>query len=106
MLKAEGNFELMGMTCKKLVFHPQKKLADSIYEVYLSDNIAKIPWHPYTFMAQVPSGFLGLYKSVAGALLEGIEVKEIKRPRVSVDFFRVSPTMKIERRITPLKLNR
>ncbi|WP_316840435.1 hypothetical protein [Pedobacter gandavensis] len=107
MLKAEGNFELMGMACSKVVFHPQKKLVDAIYEVYLSDNIPKIPWRPYTFMDQVPTGFLGLYKkNEANTLLEGIEAKEIKQVNVPVNFFRVPKTMKIKRMIAPPKLNR
>jgi hypothetical protein len=107
MLKTEGNFELMGIACNKLVFHPQKKLVDAIYEVYQSDNRPKIPWHPFTFMDQVPSGFLGLYKkNDANTLFEGIEAKEIKQINVPVDFFRVPKTMKIKRMIAPPKLNR
>ncbi|ETZ24096.1 hypothetical protein [Pedobacter sp. V48] len=107
MLKAEGNFEFMGMACNKLLFHPQKKLVDAVYEVYLSDNVPKSPWHPYTFMDQVPSGFLGLYKkNAANTLFEGIEAKEIKQINVPVDFFKVPPTMKIQRMIAPPKLNR
>jgi hypothetical protein len=107
MLKAEGNFELMGLACNKFVFHPQKKLVDAVYEVYVSDNVPKIPWHPYTFMDQVPSGFLGLYKkNEAGTLHEGIEAKEIKQINVPIDFFKVPPTMKIQRMIAPPKLNR
>jgi len=107
MLKAEENLEFMGTACNKLVFHTQKKLVDAVYEVYTSDNIPKIPWHPFTFIGQVPSGFLGLYKkNVTNTLFEGIEAKEIKRINVTFDFFSVPQTMKIKRMIAPPKLNR
>jgi hypothetical protein len=107
VLKAEGNFELMGTGCNKLVFHPQKKLVDAVYEVYASGNIPKIPWHLFTFIDQVPSGFLGLYKkNMANTLFEGIEAKEVKRINVPVDFFSVPKNMKIKRMIAPPKLNR
>ena len=107
MQKGEGTFEFMGMACNKLVFHPQKKVVDAVYEVYLSDSIPQIPWHPFTFMDQVPSGFLGLYKkNVDNTSSEGIEAKEVKRINVPVDFFSVPKTMKIKRMIAPPKLNR
>lgn len=107
MLKTEGNVELMGKTCNKLVFHPQKKLVDAAYEVYVSDDIPGISWYPYTFMSQLPSGFLALYKkNVANTLLEGIEAKEIKQINVPFDFFKVPETMKIEKMIAPPMLNR
>jgi len=105
-LEAGGNFELLGMTCNKLVFHPQKKLVDAIYEVYVSENIPKTPWYPFTFIDQVPNGFLGLYKkNAANTIFEGMEAKEIKRVNVPFDFFRVPQTMKIKRMIAPPKLN-
>lgn len=106
MIKAEGNVTMMGKACNKLVFHPQKKLVDAVYEVYVSDDVPRISWNPYTFTSQLPSGFLALYKkNVANTLLEGIEAKEIKQVKVSFDFFRLPKTMKIQKMIAPPKLN-
>ncbi|MFA4868578.1 MAG: hypothetical protein WC623_10285 [Pedobacter sp.] len=106
MIKAEGKVTMMGKACNKFVFHPQKKLVDAVYEVYVSDDVPRISWHPYTFMSQLSSGFLALYKkNVANTLLEGLEAKEIKQVNVSFDFFRLPKTMKIQKMIAPPKLN-
>jgi hypothetical protein len=106
MLKAEGDVKVMGKICNKLMFHPQKKLVDAVYEVHVSDDIPKISWYPYTFMSQLPSGFLGLYKrNTTNTFLEGIEAKGIKQINVPIDFFRVPITMKIEKMIAPPMLN-
>jgi hypothetical protein len=106
MIKVEGNVKIMGKASNKLVFHPQKKLVDAVYEIYVSDDIPRTPWYPYTFMSQLPSGFLALYKkNVANTLFEGIEAKEFKQINVPIDFFRVPSTMKIEKMIAPPMLS-
>ncbi|MEQ7799362.1 hypothetical protein ABDJ41_06070 [Pedobacter sp. ASV1-7] len=106
MLKAEGNAKILGKVCNRLVFHPQKKLVDAVYEIYVSDDVPRISWYPYTFISQLPTGFLALYKkNVANTLLEGIEAREIKKVNVPIDFFNVPKTMKIEKMIAPPMLN-
>lgn len=106
ILKAKEEVKIMGKTCNKFVFHPQKKHVNAVYEVYISDDIPEISWHPYTFMSQLPSGFLALYKkNVANTLEEGIEAREIKQINVPSDFFKVPKTMKIQKMIAPPNFN-
>ena len=102
----DWNAEIMEMDCKVVVFYPRIEGAQDIYEVYVTENFPKTYWYPYTFMGQLSSGFLGLFRiNEKEKYTEGIEACQIEQIKVSAEFFKIPKGMKIEKMISPPKLN-
>lgn len=97
---------IRSIPCAIVVFYPQNKAIDVVYEVYVSDSLPKIPWYPYTFLSRLPAGFLGLYKTNATRdQVEGFEAQYMTQTKVPANFLRIPEEMKIEHMPVPPMLN-